>query len=896
MKHDHLLAVFNRGLVSKLAMGRVDVSRIALSAEQQVNWMPRTLGPMSLRPGLGYKGTIAGDGAYVPFIFSHDDNAVVELSPSAMRVWDTGDTLVTRPTGITSAITNETFDTNLNGWTDLDEGAAVSQWATGGYMELTGTGTDRAIRSQQITTGGGQMETEHALRIVVTQGRVLLKIGINASLPDSILEQTVLRPGTHSIAFTPGNGISFFTIELSTTLDYPCLIDSVEMEAGGVMSLPTPWTTAAECRAVRYDQSGDVIFLSSAYQQRRIERRENNSWSLVLYEPDDGPFLTENTGTDTITPSALTGEITLTASSALFKLTHVGSIWQISSQGQKVLASISAQNTFSDPVLVTGVSGGGSGSGSGRALSIVVGGTWAGTVTLQRSVGSIGNWVDVESYTINTTKVYTDEFDNSDIYYRLGIKTGDYTSGTAQIDLQFPAGSITGVVRVIAHTSSTVVTGVVLSPLGGTDATEFWAEGAWSDENGWPTAVAFYQGRLWWAGSGRLYGSVSDAFASFDPDYIGDAAPINRTVGDGPVNDVNWLMPLERLIAGTDQREQSIRSNSLDEPVTPSNYNSKATSTKGAAPVVPAISNAVGYFVGKNTSDIYEMRWLSDTYSYRPVKATLLVPELGATGFVRVAVQEEPDVRVHCVRADGTAAVLVRDEAEDVLAWVEVTTDGLIEDVVVLPGTLEDRVFYRVKRTIGGVDYRYHEEWAREDQCRGASQSLLGDSFLSGTGPITTITGLDHLEGETVVCWADGTDQGTFTVASGQITLPAQIDDDWMVGLSYTADYKSSKLAAQTKLGFDITRRKKIDQIGLLLAWTHAQGLKYGPDFDNLDDMPLTEDEVDVVTGTVHETYDEDSIEFPGEWDTDSRICLRAAAPRPCTVMAALLSIDRQPK
>jgi hypothetical protein len=45
---------FNRGLVSPLALARIDLKRLALSADISTNWMPRTLGPMMLRPGLGY--------------------------------------------------------------------------------------------------------------------------------------------------------------------------------------------------------------------------------------------------------------------------------------------------------------------------------------------------------------------------------------------------------------------------------------------------------------------------------------------------------------------------------------------------------------------------------------------------------------------------------------------------------------------------------------------------------------------------------------------------------------------------------------------------------------------------------------------------------------------------
>ena len=140
MKSRDVFAVFNRGRVSRKALARTDVSRIAMSAETQTNWIPQTLGAMSLRPGLGYIGDLAGNGAYIPFVYSKDDTAILELSGSALRVWDEGTTLVTRES-VSSSVTNGNFTTDLTGWTDDDDSGALSEWNSGngaGVMRLVG--------------------------------------------------------------------------------------------------------------------------------------------------------------------------------------------------------------------------------------------------------------------------------------------------------------------------------------------------------------------------------------------------------------------------------------------------------------------------------------------------------------------------------------------------------------------------------------------------------------------------------------------------------------------------------------------------------------------------------------------------------------------------------------
>lgn len=889
MKRRDVLAVFNRGRISRLSLARADISRIALSAAVQINWMPRTMGPMSLRPGTAWIGNSASNAqaSLIPFVFSAGDTAIIELTASALRVWDDGDALVTRP-AVGAAVSNGTFDSDLTGWTDADEGGAASAWATGGFLSLTGTGYAAAIRRQSVAVTSGQEATQHALRIVVARGPVRLRVGSTAG-DDDIFGQATLGTGTHSIAFTPGG--SAFVVEFSATVSYPALVDSVAVEAAGVMALPTPWTSAALCRLVRWQQVNDVVFCAcDGAQQQRIERRANGSWSIVNYEPADGPFLVENVSTARLTPSALRGAITLTASQRIFRAGDVGALYRVTSQGQVVIGSFSDDDEFTNDIRVTGV-------GATRTITIDIQGTFVGTLRLQRSVGETGSWATVASYTAAGVSSYNDALDNTVAFYRIGFGADpDHSSGTANVSLQYLSGSITGVARVTGYTSQTEVSAVVLRDFGNTTASEIWAQGAWSPRNGWPTAVTLYEGRLWWAGRSRIWGSISDALDSFDPDFEGDAGAINRYIGDGPVDVINWLMPLQRMIAGADAAEHSIRSTSFDEPITPTNYNVKEASTQGSARMPAARADGRGYFAQRSGLRLYELFFDAQRSDYATLDLTALVPEIGGSGFTRIAVQRQPDTRVWVARSDGTVAVLVRDPAEDVLGWVDVETDGAIEDICVLPGDFEDRVFWSAARTVGAGTVRFHEEMARQDQCAGGALSRLADAHVVYQGAAaTSVSGLSHLNGESLVVWADGRDVGPLTVASGAITLPTAATNV-CAGLGYRARYQSAKLAAETAIGLSLTQRSRIDHLGLILADTHAQGLRYGPSFETMDDLPMVEHGADVAGDAVWDAYAADMVAFPGEWGTDNRLCLEANAPRPATVMAAVLSVDRQEK
>jgi hypothetical protein len=893
MRGEQAILAFNRGMISRLAMARTDLKRYPLSAQEQTNWVSRVLGSTMLRPGLGYLGGILDDSAakMLPFVFSAIDTALLELTDEAMRIW-VDDELITRP-AVTTTITNGNFNTDLASWTDVDGAGSTSVWVAGGYMGLTGDGVNQAKRRQAVAVTS--VNIQHALRIVVLRGAVVVSVGTAAGLDDYF--SVTLTPGTHSLAFTPtGN----FSIDVGSSSTYQALVDSVNIEAAGALSLPTPWTED-DLSMVRVDQSADVVFVAcEGLQQRKIERRGPTSWSVVLYEADNGPFRPENTTGTTLTASALTGSVSLVASSALFKAGHVGGTFRIESSGQNVSRSFTADAQESNDILVTGVS-------ASRAVAISITGTFTATISLQRSIGDTGVWEDQgTTYTAPTTTSFNDGLDNQIVAYRLAVKVGNYTSGTADITLSYPSGSIAGVVRITAVTDSLNAAGVVLSALGSTTASENWAEGYWSDYRGWPSAVSLYEGRLWWAGKDKYFGSITDDFANFDPDFEGDAGPIIRSIGSGPVDVINWLLPMQRLMAGTDGSVIAGRSSSFDEPLTPTNFNPKPTLTQGCARVAAIKIDGAGMFVQRGGSRVLSMAYSINDNDYAADDLSSLVPGIGKPGIVSFAAQRQPDTRVHAVRSDGVVALMIYDKLEDVNCWILIETDGYIEDVCVLPSEDEDAVYYVVRRVIGGVDKRFLERWAREDEAIGGTVNKQADSFITySQSASATISGLDHLIGKDVVVWDNGVcladadgNIATFTV-SGAGTITVTHDGEprlatvGMAGLQYEARYQSTKLAYLVQPGDSgLTTRKRIHSMGVVLADTHPQGLEYGPDFNTMDSLPLMEAYAVVDPDDIWDEYNYEAFSFPGEWSVDSRMCLRATAPRTCTILAAVAGLN----
>jgi len=746
-------------------------------------------------------------------------------------------------------------------------------------MKLTGTHYAYARRRQLITVT--ETGTRHAVRILVERGGVHgvgFRVGSAAGTQD-VLEEVVLGTGEHIVSFIPQDDVY---IELNHLGTDPAYVESVEIFDDSDLVLTSSWNLG-ELGSLRYDQSGDILYVGAGAvggRPRKIIRRGDYSWSLEDYEPVTGPFLGLNPTTTTLTPSALTGEITVTASKDLFKAGHLGALFRLESVAQQTSDVLSGEDEFGSSVRVTGV-------GETRDVTLTITGTWTATVTLQRSIGDEDNWVDVTTYTSNQAGItYNDGLDNQIAYYRLGIKTGNYTSGSATVALEFASGSNTGVLRITGITNAQSATAVVLEALGSTNATEDWYEGRWSGYRGYPAAPALDDGRLAWFGLDRAVLSESDNFEGFDPDAEGDAGPIDRSIGSGPVDKIFWALALARLTAGAAAGVYAMRASSQDEPLTPSAASLKSVLSQGSANIQAVAVDEGCVYVSRSRQRVYEMVEAEGLPRYVADDLTLLCPELCAAGIVSIAVQFQPETRVHCVLGDGTVACLTYDRAEEVRAWwlIEMgdTDEEAIVDVVVQPGDgREDHVYYVI---LSGTTYCL-TKFALESECEGGSMNKQADLFVSDTTAGTTLTVPTFLNGRTLYLWADGEARGTAVVSAGSVAFGASYTNR-MAGLYYEARFRSAKL------GRALGRRKNIPQMSVLAHNTAPVGVQFGRDFDHMYNLPLVVDGATIAETTIVEEYDQPAVSIGGEWKTNERLCLKAAAPNPARVLAVYVPVE----
>jgi hypothetical protein len=714
-----------------------------------------------------------------------------DTGATAARYWRFNFTANNGDAGFTTAAEIELFTT-----------AAASQvTVAGGRRTFNATSIGALARAEKrvIVSDTG---TEHSLAIRIDRGPITLRVG-STQRDDDYVRETMLGTGYHNLAFTP-SGNFWVTLQSSATVDR--IVGSLAIGDSGTVEVTTPYG-AEDLDLIRYDQSADVVYLDcDGVRQQKIERRgTGRSWSVVNYEPDDGPFLGARSTAAKIRPHAVyVTNATLSSDVPFFTSDHVGALIRIFHNGQQWLGFLGALDAVTDAIEVTGIGDTGRTPPpeSERTIRFDTFGTWSGTIKIERSIDGedIGfkavpaNFTtpDIENAdtgwaedTGSLSITVNDQDDNLKVWYRARIT--NYISGAAGVHVFYGGGGKTGVARITGFNSNTSVNMEVLTRFSDSGFSDNWQEGYWSERRGFPSAVALHGGRLAHAQKGSLFLSVADDYESFDQETEGDAGPIIRTLGSGPVDSIHFMVSLLRLIIGTAGGEITARSSSLDEPLTPSNSNASIPfSTRGAAPLRAVKMDTRAIYADRSRQRVTmagaQGQGLGD---YDAMDLTLFVPDLLQARVSSIAIQRRPDTRVHFVLEDGRVALFTYEPQEEIACWTMYETAGTVEKAMVLPGVGEDAVYYHVNRTINGQTKRFLEKWAREDESEGDT----GLSYLADCAA-------RYSQQSTVLLHFDGTDAAT-TITDDGLNGASRT---WTVGGNAQIDTAASKFGGASLL------------------------------------------------------------------------------------------------
>jgi len=159
------------------------------------------------------------------------------------------------------------------------------------------------------------------------------------------------------------------------------------------------------------------------------------------------------------------------------------------------------------------------------------------------------------------------------------------------------------------------------------------------------------------------------------------------------------------------------------------------------------------------------------------------------------------------------------------------------------------------------------------------------------TTPVSTVSGLGHLEGKEVWALADGVVVGPLTVTGGSVAIGFSATNI-VVGLKYISQIQTLYLTMDDLQPGSIQgKRKFIPAATLRLDCT--KGIQIGQDFDNLTPVPDCQDiDANFVGLAAGELFEGDAYTvIGGAWDDKGEICVQQDQPLPAAVLGIIVQV-----
>lgn len=392
-------------------------------------------------------------------------------------------------------------------------------------------------------------------------------------------------------------------------------------------------------------------------------------------------------------------------------------------------------------------------------------------------------------------------------------------------------------------------------------------EDVWSILRGWPRTCTFHEARLYFGGSKSrpqtLWGSNVNDFFNFDSGRARDDELINITLDTNQVNGIQAIYSNRALQIFTSGAEFFIGKS----PITPSNISAVPQSRLGSKRIQPVSIDGVTLFAQRTGKAINQFLFVDEFKSSQASPVSSLAQHL-INNPVKMAVSTGTDSTnasyVYILNKNGELTVFNTLISEDVQAFTVWKTNGLIKSIAVV----FDKLYMLVERVINSTT-SYHIE---VESLTALSDASITKDILG----LSVITGLSHLEGETVDVKADGSYMGELIVSGGQVTIDraANIVE---VGLKYTPIIQTMPLSIDTGGGANAAKQKRIlraairmhESNGILVNGQRLSDKTIGL---NQFDAPSPKTQLKRIT--------------LGGWSIDATITITQETPMPMTILS----------
>lgn len=692
-------------------------------------------------------------------------------------------------------------------------------------------------------------------------------------------------------------------------------------------------------------QSGDVVYIAGGGKApQKLSRLGNTNWTIAEFQPDDGPYMDPNTNESiTIYASSSSGSVTLTASSGIFTANHIGALVRLEVQNlsevppwepDKAVSSGDLRrsdgktykaNTTSDtgtvrPTHSKGKALDGSVSGKqvewefqdpGYGVARITAYTDSthvtATVVKQLPAGVVSNTKPTWRWQFGAWGAHN-EYPNkvalwNDRLVFAGLRTvwtsvaGDYESFAPDDEGQqladsavtiTPGGSENNAIRWMQQSDILLIgtSGAEFTIGPQTDADPFGPanvkaprRSAYGGKN--VNALAAGEAVFVVTKSGKrvrekAFSTETGLYTSRDvtvlADHIGEGGIIDMAFQAAP-HPILWAARADgQLLGFTYEKEQEVYA--WHRHILGGDGLVRAVQT---LPSPDGLADDVWLSVERviDGETVRFIEWMDHGYQRGASYSSSFYVDAGLTyeGGPQSITITDVDIRqltmAHpwkkTIRTSTDHLLVVGDVIA--VSGMNATGDYLVDGNVTVTEVVDGTRFRVAYKKGGGPP---------------TGAYISGGTFNSKAALATTISGLDHIEGQLVAILANGAVQPQQVVTGGQVTLAAGFGTVH-IGLPYRARLKTMRLEAGAEDGVAQGKVKRIDHA--VVRFVDTLGGFYGPDFDGTMDEFIFRRPSDRMDAPPPLFSGDKEAPWPAGYETDGCLCIEQRQPLPMTIV-----------
>lgn len=418
----------------------------------------------------------------------------------------------------------------------------------------------------------------------------------------------------------------------------------------------------------------------------------------------------------------------------------------------------------------------------------------------------------------------------------------------------------------------------------------------------YPSRIGLHQQRMFY---GRSREIINGTWFTRTADYenMDKARPVIKADDAGAfafatseVNEVKHLISMDDLITLTGDNVFAVSGNGDSNVITPGSINPKRQNGRGASFLKPLVIDNVLFFEPAMGSTFRSLGYTFELDGYKTDDVSIFSSHMfkGYT-LTSMAFIEEPYSAIVVTRSDGIALCFTWQQEQDVWGWTRLVTDGFIEQVVTIPEDGYSRLYALVQRTINGVERRFVERLALDDNGDFAAACHLDCSVTQVYDPPQRyIDQLWHLEGETVSLVFDGNVSHGHVVENGRVDIPIDYEASIIsAGLRYSGEIETLPAALMTQQGSVQQNRQQIDEV--VVRAKDTRGIQIGASGnETLEPVaPGSGEDLNLLLGEGVEDY---KVTPDGDWKDTSSVIVRQEEPLPAHIIGIFASMKVSPR